>query len=81
MSTNGAKTFTLSADHLGQLIDCVEVRLEQWRSTARYFEDPESMEWSDYVEEGSSESEANGMVEIYEDLLAELVKARDLAES
>jgi hypothetical protein len=76
MSTSAEKTFTLSADHLGQLIDCVEVRLEQWRSTARYFEDPESMELRDFVEEGSSEREANGMVVIYEDLLAELVKAR-----
>jgi hypothetical protein len=34
------------------------------------------MELRDFVEEGSSEREANGMVVIYEDLLAELVKAR-----
>ena len=56
---------TMRRGDLGQILDCIEVRLQTWIDTVAYWQGGLDADGSQTIEECSSEEEAQRMVQTY----------------
>lgn len=76
-STDTVVQLSLPRNHVGQILDGLEVLIEQWEATARYFRTGEVGEY--VIRECSGAEEAEGIAGHYREIADEL--ALQLAEA
>ena len=60
----------LNSVHVGQLLDGLRMRAESWRNTEIYMREGYQPDESIYLEECTSEYEAEQLAELYESIIA-----------
>ena len=64
-------TLVLSRDNVGQMLDGLGVRRDDWRYTQRYLEEG-YMELDRIIEECSDADEAKSIADTYDDIIAKI---------